>query len=440
VVPPTQNQVSTVAPPTYGEMLTAAFASVETACADEVGPFTEASHAADVVTDFERLLAVTGGHLALLLSPPASTAGRQATSERHRELARRMTLLDLTRAGGNAWALAGDRLGIAHDLVATHLGRRGELLTPEASILTGPAVRESAVERVVTLARAPLSQAVELLREATAAQPRTDPPLTSSRVAHVRQVTGALNRLMTKPGLVTPTELRQLDALTPARTRIAERSRPDTGASGLEALHLVRLLSLRQSRGQERANAHSIQDLCVLAIAACAAAEEALPYAATPLGRVERASTLDRLREARARWSELAAQLHPRVHGLAKAPRLYHDTAQALSRDCAHNPGLARAVLATLPRLAAEAGLTVTRLGNNHELVAPSRRPGELTIRWRPLEPEALHHLATGLASAGQASRNARTALRGPLETRRRIPPTTEPPTVGRARGLGVAQ
>ena len=443
MVPPTQNQVTRPTPPTYGELLTAAFDSVEKACADEVGPFVDPSRAAAIVTDYERLLAVVGRHMALLMSPQPAVPGADAAAERHRALANRMSTLNPTRAGGNAWADAGDRLGIAHDLVATHRGRRGELLTPEAALLTRPAAREAAVERVVTLARAPLSFSQDLLREATAAQPKTDPPLTNSTVAHVRQVTKALNRIVDKPALVTaspPEGLAHLDALTPTTTRVAERATPPAVPSGVEALTILRLLSYRQSQGQERANAHSLSDLCELAVAACTAAEELLPYAATPLGRVERASLVDQLRRARTQWAQVAAQLYPRVQGLSKAPRLHHETALTLGRDCTTHPAIAHAVVAALPRLASEAAATLTRLADNHELVTPCRRRGELASRWRPLEPDLVRTLAEHLTAAGEASRRASNALRS-RSTSAPAPATAPAPDLpGRRPGLGVAR
>jgi hypothetical protein len=135
VVPSTQNQAApqvSVGPATYGVLLSTAIDLTCRAQSRSLGPFDDARRAVDAVVDYERFLAVSGHHLQLLLSPPLATATR--SGELQRRLATGLAALSLERRRDNPWASAGDALALAHDLLATHVGPRGELRTSEAGI------------------------------------------------------------------------------------------------------------------------------------------------------------------------------------------------------------------------------------------------------------------------------------------------------------------
>jgi len=433
VVHPAHDTIRAVAP-TYGALFDDAVAALTHARAHAVGPFDTATSAADSVADYERFLAVTGRHLQLLLAPTPADSTRYGAVTRH--LARNLAALRLDRRGGNGWARAGDALGLAHDLLATHVGPRGELRSPEAVVLTSPELQQAAADRVVRLVREPLNDARPLLRRARAAQPVTDAPLGPVDAKRVRTAASRAVRVLARPASVMGDDglLERLDRLPPVQTKLDD----DTSARVLQSistLHLLRQLSLRQSQGEETANAHSLQELCRLAVATCRTAEGTLPYAATPLGRVERAATIDHLRRAGALWGELGGRLYPRIQGLSKAPGIYHVAVSMVAEEATTNGVATRAVLSSLPRLASQSATTVTYLHHRGELVSRSRALGELTPRWRTLTPAEACDLAQGFLAAGRATYRASDAVCRQFEpTARRTATTTATPQ--RSRGL----
>jgi hypothetical protein len=395
-----------------------------------VGPFDDPDHASATVSGYQRFLAVSGRHLALLLSARGDERrhpGNHAAATPARAVASRLSRLDAVDAGASgttAWTRCGDRLGAAHDIVATHLGPHGELRTPEARELTDPVIRHAAADRVVALTRQPLAVAPELLAAVTAAQPRHDPPVPPAAIIRLRRATTALRRLLaTTPLTVAPDPglLQGVDGMMPARPKIAEYADSATVGGGLQALSVLRILSQRQATGEEPTNAHSLHDLCRLAVATVTVAERLLPPALTPLRRVDRVATLDRLRAAAVLWLQADQQLYPRVQAVVRAPRVYLDAITVLTGDCPASPLLTRAVLATLPRLATDAADTLRLHATGNGLVVARRDPGQLVRRWRPIEPALAAELADALHAAGQASRTASTALNRHLDT-----PTTD--------------
>jgi hypothetical protein len=421
VVPPAQLQAATQVragaaagqPPTYGALLRDATDLVAEARRLAIGPFDDAQRAADAVVDLERCLAIGGHHLRLLLAPAAATPS--PLSGTHREFVRRLAELRMERRGGNAWASAGDGLGVAHDVLATHVGPRGELRTPEARTVVNPAVQVAATTRVIGLLAEPLAVTRDLLTAARQAQPRQAPPLTRSMSAHLRQAIAAIQRTLEKApplGLPPPGDLGELDGLTPALTKLAADSRPDQLSSRITALRVLRQVSYRQSQGLEPANAHTLQELCTLGAATCRAAEGLLPLASTPLGRVRRAAAADELRRAAALWGELGADLYPRIQELAKAPAIYRDAVRLVTQGAEGDHSSTLAVLAALPGLAAQAAATVRTLQDRRELVIRRQEAGQLSPRWHSLDAAASEDLARAFAAAGRATRLAVDAVR----------------------------
>jgi len=425
VIPPAQIQADTHVPsdapappppPTYGALLRDAADLVATARRFGIGPFDEAQQAADTVVDLERYLAIGGRHLRLLLTPPSATPSPLTGT--HREVVRRLADLRMERRGGNAWASAGDGLGVAHDLLATHVGPRGELRTPEAQDLVNPDVQVASAARVIGLIAEPLALTRDLLAAARQAQPRHEPPLTRSMSAHLRQATAAIRRILQiGPPLRLPTAgvLDGLDGLTPALTRMGADSRPDHLTSRITALSILRQVSYRQSLGLEPANAHTLQELCTLGAATCRTAESLLPLANTPLGRVRRAAAIDELRRAAALWSELGASLYPHIQGLAKAPAIYRDAVRLIAQGTQGDPASTHAVLAALPDLATHAAISVRTLHDRGELVIQRQEAGHLAPRWHPLDAATTRELAEAFTTAGRATRLALDAV--PRET-----------------------
>jgi hypothetical protein len=194
------------------------------------------------------------------------------------------------------------------------------------------------------------------------------------------------------------------------------------------------MLSHRQSTGDVHTNAHSLHDLCHLAVATLTTAERLIPPAATPLRRVDRAATLDHLRSAAIQWQQIDQQLHPRVQAVVRAPRVYLDAIAVLTGDCPTSPILTRTVLATLPRLAIDAATTLRGHARTNGLVVARRDPGQLVRRWRPIEPSHADSIASALESAGRASRTASTSLTRHLDA----PATARDRAVARAVNAGA--
>ena len=387
----------------YGVIL--AEAAVAAAHAHDVAaaPFEDAQLAADAVTDLERFLAIGGRHLMLLAAP--AYHGRPGLRESHRDLAKRLGNLTMERRGGNAWAAAGDALGLANDVLSTHISPVGLLRSTEAETLLAPGVQAGAFARVLGIVSGPLTSANDMLIKARSVQPAGDAPLSRGQAAHLRQQTKAARNLLAAapPIPLDPaTTLDELDRLGPTVTKVG-----DGGVAGLDALRALRQLSFRQSEGIERANAHTLADLCELGAAACRAARTRSALAHTPLERVQRANVLDRLNAAEATWATLRRQLVPRVQGLSKAPGLYRSAVMTARRESAQHPAVLDAVLATLPRLASDASRIVIDLHLCGDLVTAQRQLGRLSQTWRPVSQAHANALATGFLHAGHATRTA---------------------------------
>jgi hypothetical protein len=430
--------------PTYGEFIDLAHALVQHACATGSGPFTTAGQALSAAVNYERFLAVAGNHLRLLVTPGyTDIAGqRNAPSPLH-ELVHRLTSLDLARGEDDVWARAATRLAAAHDLLSTHVGPVGELRTPEVKILEHHTVRHAAAGRILDLISGPVERSSSLLSHAYDAN-RREPDatgVTRARAAHLRQAVNAVHHLVTdlrseltdSPNIQA---LDELDTLRPALSRIAERpaTRFDTS---LDALRTLRLLSYRQLFGEESASPGCLHDLARLAQVTSRTAKGWLPEPTTPLARVQHAVAHDELDDARTAWGSAAAALGQHVRGLSKAPRVYADAVRTTIAAVPHTPSLGHAVMAALPRLGQDAGVTVMRLAETGGLVVATKEPGRFQASWRLLEPRAARDIADLFASAGEASHRAHTTYLHTQKMGANVQPQlSQRPTLVRGREL----
>jgi hypothetical protein len=260
---------------------------------------------------------------------------------------------------------------------------------------------------MLTLLDAPLASAGELATRVRSSQPRREPFFSHSRAFRLRQLVHAARlNLAAAPSLgVAPAgAVLAVDGLRPAVTSAGTAA---LDGDDLGGLRLLRQLSYRQSQGEERANTHTLSELCVLGAVASRTAREHLPFAHSPLDRVRRADAIDRLSAAEAAWTELRRHLFPRVQGLAKAPPLYRDAIAAVTSDAKRSPAITEAVLSALPRLAIDAGRTVVHLQGHGDLVWCGRRLGELTSRWHPLDVTQARSLANRFVAVGRTSQIA---------------------------------
>jgi hypothetical protein len=346
-------------------------------------------------------------------------------------------------SGAGVWTRAADRFGIAHDLLATHVGRRHTVHTRAALALRDPVVNQAATARIVAALGDALAVGGRAVRALTRPPNGTQPGAGSRR--EVVWLSGALDPLVRLHRACTPRTLpapgsgvlAAVDALTVATPRVARTGTPATVTDPVHALHLVQLLTFRQARGREPASAASLHDLTRLAARALTVTASTLPVPADPLGRVHRAAAVDQLATAHQSWAAAGAAVAAPVRTLIRAPALYRDTLTVLARalgspaaadpadragragraggavpepdhalddlvvDVATSRDLAVRVVTALPGLAADATTTWGRLTATGTVVTPVRDPGRHHAEWRPV-PDRQAWLVRGTLEAAQ--------------------------------------
>lgn len=402
--------------PTYGGLIGSTAAMVDEACVHGSGPFPDARHATSAAINYERFLAVAGRHLRLLATPgQAQLDGHLDALPPLHQLVQRMARLDLDRADDDAWSRAASSLAAAHDLLSTHVGPAGERHTADANILDDRQVRDAAAGRLLELITTPIERCATLLSHAYDVKHQTPgPAVTRARSAHLRQTVDAAQRLTTraKAGLQRPMDddrLTSLDELTPALTRTTDRPPEASFDTARGALRVLRMLSHRQSLGEENASPACLHDLARLAITTSRAAEGWMPEPTTPLARVRNAVALDELHDAGRAWQGAADALGQHVRGLTKAPRLYADAVGTAIDQAPHSTSLGLAVLSALPRLGSDASSTITHLAESNSLAVATKEVGRFQANWRMLTPTDAETLAQRFEAAGRASQRAHT-------------------------------
>jgi hypothetical protein len=325
-----------------------------------------------------------------------------------------MSHLRLAPSCGSAWGRAADTLATAHDLLATHLGPFGERRTPEVEVLADPHHRQATARMVLELLDEPLAVRDDLLRALTVAWRGADGgPSSRAVAAHIRQSTDAIAQLSTQYVSSPPTSsvnISDVAALTPAIPSRAGSFEPRSFDDSLQALRVLRLLSYRQTSGVEQASPGCLHDLARLARTATAGSDEWLPTPQTAIARVQRAHAIDHLERARRAWTDTSVALGQHIRGLTKAPRVYADAIGAVQEAHTHE-GVRRAVLAALPRLGREAGLTTTHLARTGSLTIATKEVGRFQESWRLLTPDEGEVLAARFTRSGQASQTASIAV-----------------------------
>jgi hypothetical protein len=410
---------------TYGSLLTAATENAALASTADSGPFLTPEQALDTMADYERFLSSAGRHLILLLD--CRSGPHDPSQAMIRQIATDLAGLRDSRRGTSAWANAADQLRCAHDLLAGHVGSRGESRSPDAHLLAKPRAMEAAVVRILDLSATPIDCFEKLRTESRIVQVSTDPPPNAGAMEPLGQVVGRVRHLMA--GVPRPTEtapLRAIDALTPARTQFGAESEPADLGTGLQAFQLLRQLAFGQANGRVPANAHTVQELCALGAVTCRAAEDLLPEPSTDLRRLDHAMAIDHLRRASTLWRAAGGRLYPRVQGLTRAPHVYHDAVHAVLDETQENRTATRTVLACLPGLAAQAATTINTLRARNELVTCQQPARSSSPSWLPIDPATGQRLTDSLIAAGRATLTANTALRRQLSQRRQVDSLTQ--------------
>jgi hypothetical protein len=401
--------------PTYGELIGLARHRAREASATGSGPFPSADQATEAVAGFERYLAVLGRHLRLIVAPGLAPApGHLDSLPVLQQLIERMSHLELAPSNGSPWGRAAEALATAHDLLATHLGPFGERRTPEVEVLADPHHRHATARMVLRLLDEPLAVRDDLLRALTVAQRGADrEPSPRAVAAHIRQSTDAIARLTNRyapPPFTSSINIPEVVALIPAIHNRAGSSGARSFDDSIQALRVLRLLSYRQTNGLEPASPGCLHDLARLARTATAGSDQWLPTPETAIARVQRAHAIDHLERARQAWTDTSVALGQHIRGLTKAPRVYADAIGAVQEAHAHE-GVRRAVLAALPRLGREAGLTTTHLARTGCVSIATKEVGRFQESWRLLTPDEGDVLAARFTRSGQASRTASIAV-----------------------------
>lgn len=369
---------STVA--TYGELMSRAIDAASTAIA--VASTDDRPVLAGELSDYEHFLHLTGVHARLLgvLTRPHSQALRALVQRLKGSPARAFDHADHR----GPWVEAAFELGIAHDVLATHVGPDRDLRTPEIAEIIGSGQGEMAATRLATLTLDTVAVGRHLIARSRTARAE-DPSWNDRRLA---QLTSRLTwiSICAKGALwdlaLAATEPADIDALTPAPCvhRVNAPIR-----SNLEALRILRQVSHSQARGFARGSAASIRDLTLLG------ARVTDPDAAWPakhssgLDRLKLAHLQDALEAAHEAWRDAGQGLTTHIRGVTAAPAAYRDAVTYLLRAEPLSQPVRNAVTSAMPSLARNAVLTVEELYATNGLARGRREPGKCQIRWTPL-------------------------------------------------------
>lgn len=408
-----ETRPNNAATPTYGELMDraerAAHAAIALAREGHLG--LEAGHVE--LLDYERFLRTCGAHLGLLSE---LAADRPSGVDR---LARLLCGLPTFDAGDSAsdrpWRSAAAALGVAHDLVATHLGPERQLRSPDIADIIGR--RDTlGTSRPLMGLLLEAADANDGLLGALRKQRRRHGhlPMSTTRFRQLIDINEALL-------LHTKAALWDLDASTSismdqplAHLELVTRT-PGAGVppihSPLRALQEIRRVSFAQSRGEAPASPASLRDLALLGALFCRPLDLELPARTTPLERLERAHLADLLQTAHAAWTEAATALGHTIRGVTKAPGSYGQAiAYLLGNE--HSTAVRLAIVVALPRLAQEASHTIDRLKDDRALATPRREPGKVRVTWEPAPRTEFTLLRERFRMAAKSSADAAAALR----------------------------
>jgi len=168
---------------TYGEVVDEAERAVVRSAAGSGGPFTSDEDALAAAGAFSRLRRVLARHVRLLVGPARPTELHGVAWVREEFAATLQAGTETPRrdpAGSQptarAWTEAADLLGVAHDMLASHLDADRRPLTAEGELLLDPDVVWPAATRM-----AAVTLALEIERGVVARQaPRSNVPPTCS--------------------------------------------------------------------------------------------------------------------------------------------------------------------------------------------------------------------------------------------------------------------
>ena len=229
----------------YGDWLEAATASAARAASISSVPFGSGEAACAAVTAFERLHHVLARHLRFVAGPRTGrlhTLADRATEEFATAVeaaaARYVKVRAVTtHPAGKAWDASADALGMAHDILATHLGPDRRPLTWEGELVLNTKTRWHLVVRLAELAQVLDQQRAPLLCQlAASAELARSPVLELHRIR------------LQHPGI----EL--------AAAAVLDTAHDHSGRPGLERVDPAPLTSLRDLPGDPLERALALTD------------------------------------------------------------------------------------------------------------------------------------------------------------------------------------
>jgi len=414
-----ENPGSITQPATYGAFMDGARTALHRAVTSPPGSADAGSAMAAVLKGYTRFLRVAGIHL--------ETLQRLGRTRPQGLVVLTRRLLDLPREspGDTTWDRAADQLGIAHDIVATHLGPRGELRTREIADVFERNGSARALSDVTELVLVAIESGTSLVH--TTGNP-IRPVDAADRSVNALVALNSTVRIYAKATLWEVAERSgsgdsdDMARLQPAP--ITRPGRPAEIASALQALRLLRQASYGQARDETSASPRSLRDLSRLGARVTDSADTGwLPEPRTGLERVERAHLLDALDQANTAWTRASSGLTEHVQGTTQASAAYGAAIQHLLGADRLSPQTRTAILTALPPLGTDATSAIERLSRENALFKAGRDPGKLSISWHPLGIVETDQLSARFTLAADMTRPVATQVRRAFEAAQ--PPTT---------------
>lgn len=424
--PTTSDDVDFTSPPTYGALMTATREAIEIAMKTARSSL-DPEAALEELAGYERFLRVAGNHLKTLVD----ASGASVTPVHN--LARRLSTMQLRAAAPGAWMDAAAALGAGHDLVASHLNYATPRTPEGEELIAGPASMIACAELL------------PLMLDAQAASEQLIQRFVIGAKGHIHEdphAKGVLKRLRTANnevdllGKAAMWELTnqldddrhspRLDALQTAATPGVLRHPTTPVETALEALRLLRQLSLDQTRGRASASPASLRDLALLG-AKVTDPEIDLPEPTTSLGRVRTAHARDQLTMAHAAWAAASTGLTHSIRGVTRAPSSYRAAIDVLFNTPGASLAFRAAVAAALPQLGHEATQTVNTLTRSGALATRQQVFAQPRQVWAPITAEQGAVLAGRFNEAAHSSRAVAPSLRD-LVPQRRVSASADAP------------
>jgi hypothetical protein len=404
-------------PTTYGGLVDAACLAVkEAVLLPRTGTIT-VDEAWPELLGYQRFVRTCGIHLRLL------TRFQLDVTPEQRRLIDQLIAVPLREAGPSSWMRAAQTLGAAHDLFTTHLDPQQQPRTAEIEDLLTPSSVLVPMHTITSLLLDAVDAGTHLVDATVEAQRALSPrPVAYPQLRALRNWTRGVRPYakaahLDVSALVAGDGHSAISRLEPAPLVQVSPLAGSEFDSTLDALRILRQLTIAQAKGKLAASPTSLRDLAVLGAAASSPTLSWLPDPRTNLERLQRAQARDLLETSHAAWNRAAADLTESILGLTRAPREYATAIAKIGDPEGLAPSVRVACISALPRLGQDAAGAIGELASRNALVERRREPGHLSMVWRPLTPAAAEELANRFRTAASHSETTALTLRRGLAT-----------------------